>query len=308
MIYTVTLNPSIDYIVEVEDFQINSLNRMKQEAKFPGGKGINVSRVLSRIGSGNKALGFIGGFTGSFIESFLQAENVHMDFTHIAEDTRINIKLKTGKETEINGLGPKITEENYQELLAKIDRLASQDTIVLAGSVPPSFPPNFYETVTKRCAQRGVKVVVDTSGPSLMDVVKHRPFLIKPNHHELGDLFSVEIETVKDAAFYAKKLIEAGARNVIVSMAGEGAVLQTEGKTYTAGVPRGNVVNSVGAGDSVVAGFIGKYTKTNDIIQAFKYGIAAGSATAFSTDLCQKQEIEALLPQVHIQQLEEDIK
>ncbi|PLT29429.1 1-phosphofructokinase [Peribacillus deserti] len=308
MIYTVTLNPSIDFIVEVEDFQLDTLNRMKREAKFPGGKGINVSRVLSRLGSENIALGFVGGFTGSFIETFLKKENVKMDFTTVDEDTRINIKLKTGKETEINGLGPNITEENYRELINKIERLENTDTLVLAGSVPPSVPSDFYQSITKICSKRGVKVVVDTSGPSLLEAVKHRPFLIKPNHHELGELFSVKIKTIKDAAFYAKKLVEAGAQNVIVSMAGDGAVLQTEDKAYTASIPQGKVVNSVGSGDSLVAGFTGVYTKTNDLLQGFKYGIAAGSATAFSTDLCQKEDIEALLPKVQIQQFEEDIK
>lgn len=307
MIYTVTLNPSIDYIVEVDDFKINQLNRTKREAKFPGGKGINVSRVLNRIGIENMALGFVGGFTGTFIKDFLKREKVKMDFTDVSGETRINIKLKTSEETEINGQGPVITKADYQELLTHINRLEPGDTIVLAGSIPQSVPADFYESVTKGCSERGINVVVDTSGPSLLDVVKHRPFLIKPNHHELGELFSADIQTVQDAAKYANKLRELGARNVIVSMAGDGAVLCTNEKTYTANVPQGKVVNSVGAGDSLVAGFTGTYALTKDILAAFKYGIAAGSATAFSADLCRKEDIDGLLPQIRIKELREDL-
>lgn len=306
MIYTVTLNPSIDYIVEVDDFKINQLNRTKREAKFPGGKGINVSRVLKRIGIENMAMGYVGGFTGTFIKDFLTGEKVKMDFTDVSGETRINIKLKTGEETEINGQGPVITKDDYQELLNKINKLEPGDTIVLAGSIPPSVPADFYESVTKGCSEKGVNVVVDTSGTSLMDVVKHRPFLVKPNHHELGEIFSAEIQTVEDAALYANKLIELGARNVIVSMAGDGAVLSTGVKTYSANVPQGKVVNSVGSGDSLVAGFTGTYALTKDILAAFRYGIAAGSATAFSADLCHKEDIDRLLPQIQITKLWED--
>ncbi|RFU68267.1 1-phosphofructokinase [Bacillus sp. V59.32b] len=307
MIYTVTLNPAIDFIVEVDDFQSNSLNRIKKEAKFPGGKGINVSRVLKRIGIESKALGFTGGFTGEFIKNFLETENISVDFTEVATDTRINIKLKSAGETEINGLGPEVTQENYQDLLKKINELTIDDIVVLAGSIPPSVPSDFYEHVTKLCLDQGIRVIVDTSGPSLMDVIKHKPFLVKPNHHELGEIFSTKIQTTKDAAKYGQQLIELGARNVIVSMAGEGAVLCTENKMYSANVPSGKVVNSVGAGDSVVAGFVGTYTKTADILKAFKFGLAAGSATAFSADLARKEDIEALIPQIEVKELVEGI-
>lgn len=307
MIYTVTLNPAIDFVIEVDNFQSNSLNRMNKEAKFPGGKGINVSRVLKRIGIESKALGFTGGFTGDFIKNFLQKEQISVDFTEVATDTRINIKLKSAGETEINGLGPEVTPENYQNLLKKIHELTEDDTIVLAGSIPPSVPSDFYEQVTELCSNKGIRVIVDTSGPSLMDVIKHKPFLVKPNHHELGEIFSTMIQTTNDAAKYGKQLIEIGARNVIVSMAGEGAVLCTENKMYSANVPKGKVVNSAGAGDSVVAGFVGTYTKTADILEAFKFGLAAGSATAFSADLARKEDIEALIPQIEVKELVEGI-
>ncbi|WP_026694240.1 1-phosphofructokinase [Peribacillus kribbensis] len=308
MIYTVTLNPSIDYIVEVDHFEIHSLNRMKRDNKFPGGKGINVSRVLSRMGIENTALGFLGGFTGNFVEDFLKRETVNCDFTRIQEDTRINIKLKADGETEINGMGPHITQAQYEELVSKIKKLNQGDTLVLAGSVPPSIAEDFYVTAAKTAAENGVSVVVDTSGPSLLDVVKHRPFLIKPNHHELGDLFSVQIESPSDAVYYAGKLVEMGALHVIVSMAGSGAVLCTKENSWFASVPKGSVINSVGAGDSVVAGFTGMYTKTGDLLRSFAYGLAAGSATAFSHDLCQKSDIEDLLHQVNIQELKEEVK
>jgi 1-phosphofructokinase len=305
MIYTVTLNPAIDYIVQVENFQANALNRIKQEAKFPGGKGINVSRVLKRIGIESKALGFTGGFTGEFIKNFLQKEEITVDFTEVDTDTRINIKLKSAGETEINGQGPEVTSENYQDLLSKINELTRDDTIVLAGSIPPAVPGDFYEHVTKLCAGKGINVIVDTSGPSLLNVIKYQPFLLKPNHHELGEIFSVDINTPADAAKYGRKLLELGAKNVIVSMAGNGAVLCTGDHVYTANVPKGKVINSVGAGDSVVAGFVGTYRLTANIVEAFKYGLAAGSATAFSADLCSKEDIERLLPQIKIKEMGE---
>ncbi|WP_409300934.1 1-phosphofructokinase [Peribacillus sp. SCS-155] len=298
MIYTVTLNPSIDYIVEVDNFQPGHLNRTNREAKFPGGKGINVSRVLNRIGIENIALGFVGGFTGSFVKNFLNKESVHTDFIEVAGDTRINIKLKTGDETEINGLGPDINKEDYQGLIKKLGKLETGNTLVLAGSVPAAIPDDFYETVTKTCSERGVKVVVDTSGPALLDVLKHRPFLIKPNHHELGEIFDTQINSAAEAAKYAGKLLEKGAQHVIVSMGGDGAVLCADGKTYMSNVPKGKAVNTVGAGDSLVAGFTGMYSKTGNLLKSFKYGIAAGSATAFSTDLCQKEDIEKVYSQI----------
>lgn len=303
MIYTVTLNPSIDYLVEVESFQMGKVNRTSYDAKFPGGKGINVSRVLKRLGNGTTALGFIGGQTGEFVKRFLRQEEIFTDFTEIAGDTRINIKLKTGLETEINSQGPIISKGNYQQLFSQIEQLNNNDILILSGSIPPSVPSDVYEAMARSCTQNGIKVVVDTSGKELLNVLPHRPFLIKPNHHELGELFSTEISNTDDAREYGAKLVEAGAQNVIVSMAGQGAVLCSGGESYSANVPKGNVINSVGAGDSMVAGFIGTYERTGDILSAFRFSLAAGSATAFSSDLGTLDKIEELLPQIAINQL-----
>ncbi|MGG0409838.1 1-phosphofructokinase [Peribacillus simplex] len=303
MIYTVTLNPSIDYLVEVESFQMGKVNRTSYDAKFPGGKGINVSRVLKRLGNSTTALGFIGGQTGEFVKRFLRQEEIITDFTEIAGDTRINIKLKTGLETEINSQGPVISKGNYQQLFSQIEQLNNNDILILSGSIPPSVPSDVYEAMARSCSNNGIKVVVDTSGKGLLNVLPHRPFLIKPNHHELGELFSTEIRTVDDAREYGAKLVEAGAQNVIVSMAGQGAVLCSGGESYSANVPKGNVINSVGAGDSMVAGFIGTYERTGDILSAFRFSLAAGSATAFSSDLGTLDKIEELLPQIAINHL-----
>ncbi|SIQ49323.1 fructose-1-phosphate kinase [Peribacillus simplex] len=303
MIYTVTLNPSIDYLVEVESFQLGKVNRTSYDAKFPGGKGINVSRVLKRLGNSTTALGFIGGQTGEFVKRFLRQEEIFTDFTEIAGDTRINVKLKTGLETEINSQGPIISKGNYQQLFSQIEQLNDDDILILSGSIPASVPSDVYEAMARTCSQNGIKVVVDTSGKELLNVLPHRPFLIKPNHHELGELFSTEIRTVDDAREYGAKLVEAGAQNVIVSMAGQGAVLCSGGESYSANVPKGNVINSVGAGDSMVAGFIGTYESTGDILSSFRFSLAAGSATAFSSDLGTLDKIEELLPQIAINHL-----
>lgn len=301
MIYTVTLNPSVDFIVEVEQFELGGLNRMNKEAKYPGGKGINVSRILSRIGSRTTALGFSGGFPGGFILDALRSENVPEDFIPVEEDSRINIKLKTGQETEINGLGPNISVEKMEELRHKLSKMSDDDILVLSGSIPPSLSPDLYMELTREYAAKGIQVVVDASGKTLLDVVKERPFLVKPNHHELGELFDTKVETVKDAIHYGSMLVEQGAQNVIVSMAGEGAILINREGVYTATIPKGNVKNSTGAGDSLVAGFIGMWDQTKDLQRAFQYGVASGSATAFNYDLAEKEDIEALLSQVTIQ-------
>ena len=303
MIYTVTLNPSIDYIVEVDDFHLDHLNRVDRESKFPGGKGVNVSRVLNTIDIQSKALGFLGGFTGQFIQQTLENEGIHTDFVNVEEDSRINIKLKTGQETEINGQGPTLTEENIQDLIHKLDALQEGDMLVLAGSIPPSLPKTFYSDLTKKYSKRGVKVVVDAGGPVLAEVLQDKPFLVKPNHHELSELFGVTIHTAEEIIPYGKKVVEMGAKNVIVSMAGDGALLFTNGKVYSATVPKGQVVNSVGAGDSLVAGFIGTYSKEQDFIKAFQVAVATGSATAFSRDLATKEKIDSLLNQVIVKEL-----
>ncbi|MDF2902969.1 MAG: hypothetical protein K0S25_607 [Bacillus sp. (in: firmicutes)] len=302
MIYTVTLNPSVDYIVQIEKVNLGELNRSINEDKFPGGKGINVSRVLKEMGVTSKALGFTGGFTGRYITDYLQTEKIETDFVQVSEDTRINIKLKTEKETEINASGPSITDANFVALKDKVRQLTENDILVLAGSIPSSLPETTYEELVKICAENGAKFVVDAEGELLMKVLPYHPFLIKPNHHELGEIFETEITTCEQAIHYGKLLIEKGANNVIVSLAGEGAVFINKETAYIAEVPKGEVKSSVGAGDSMVAGFLAKFGETNDVKTAFQYSVASGSATAFSIGLCTPEKVEKLLPQVKIKQ------
>ncbi|WP_088549617.1 1-phosphofructokinase [Paenibacillus aquistagni] len=302
MIYTVTLNPSIDYYVYVDTFQVGGLNRMSHDIKYPGGKGINVSRVLSRIGIETKALGFIGGFTGRFIQEVLTQEGIATDFVQVDGDTRINIKLKTAEETEINGAGPNISASQLQELFGKIEEMDNSDTLILAGSIPSSLDDSLYSTMMKRCLDKDIRVVVDTSGKAMLELLRYKPFLVKPNQHELGEFFGVAVNTLEEVIQYGRKLVEMGAQHCIVSMAGDGAVLITADEAYVANVPQGKLINSVGAGDSLVAGFIGTFVRTGSVQQAFAYGVATGSATAFSTDLCTQERIEELLPQIKLTQ------
>ncbi|MGG3564541.1 1-phosphofructokinase [Neobacillus rhizosphaerae] len=304
MIYTLTLNPSVDYIVQLESFQLGELNRTVSEAKFPGGKGINVSRVLKQFETKSIALGFIGGFTGTYIDQFLQREEIETDFVEVSEDTRINIKLKTEKESEINAKGPNISEQAFQLLKSKIGTLGSNDLLVLAGSIPSSLPETTYEELVRICKENGTSFVVDAEGSLLKKVLPLQPSLIKPNHHELGELFNTVISSAEEAVPYAKKLVEMGAKNVIVSLAGDGAVLINKEKVLFAEVPKGDVKNSVGAGDSMVAGFLAAYQSTSNIEEAFRYSVASGSATAFSLGLCTKEKVEELLPQVCIKEIQ----
>jgi 1-phosphofructokinase len=303
MIYTCTLNPSVDYIVEVEHFRVGELNRATKTATFPGGKGINVSRVLKRLGVDSTAFGFIGGFTGAFIESELKKEEICADFVIVNGDTRINIKLKSGEETEINGQGPTILPKHQDELMNKIQAFNQADILVLAGSIPPSISVDFYNRMVETAKQNGVKVVVDTSGPALKQLIQHHPFLMKPNHHELGELFDTEISSKNDIISYGYKLVELGVENVIVSMAGDGAFFFNKEKILFATAPKGTVKNSVGAGDSMVAGFLAAYLNEQDIEKAFQYSVATGSATAFSEDLCTKEKVEQLLHEVKVTQV-----
>jgi 1-phosphofructokinase len=303
MIYTLTLNPSVDYIVQLESFQLGELNRTLSETKFPGGKGINVSRVLKHVGVTSKALGFNGGFTGDYIEEYLHNERIETDFVKVKEDTRINIKLKTGQETEINAKGPTISERDFHMLKEKIAQITSEDMLVLAGSIPTTLPKTTYEELVKVCKESDAEFVVDAEGELLKNVLPYHPFLIKPNHHELGELFDTTISSCEEVIPYGKKLIEMGAKNVIVSLSEKGAVLITGDMSLQAEVPKGKVKNSVGAGDSMVAGFLAAYEKTSDLKEAFRYSVAAGSATAFSLGLCTKENIEELLSQVNIRDI-----
>ena len=294
MIYTVTFNPSLDYIVSMNGFELGRTNRTTGEQMFPGGKGINVSIVLGNLGIESTALGFTAGYTGEQIEREVQKIGLRTDFIHIEEGfSRINVKLKDYDGTEINGMGPEIGKMHVKELFGKLDRLGAGDILVLAGSIPKSLPDSIYSDILGRLQDKGVLFVVDATKDLLLNVLQYKPFLIKPNNYELGEIYDVTLETREEVVPYARKLQEKGARNVLVSMAGQGAVLVDEkNAVHTLAAPQGKLVNAVGAGDSMVAGFVAGWTKQQDYDYAFRMGIAAGSASAFSELLATRQEIE----------------
>ncbi|MDN7240800.1 1-phosphofructokinase [Planococcus sp. N028] len=300
MIYTCTIAPSVDYTTYLPEFEAGKLNRSQEVYYYPGGKGINVSRVLKRLGADSMALGYAGGFTGDYIAHFLEDEGVLTDFIAVEEPTRINVKIKSDSETELNGPAPKISEDRLEKLMEKVKKMERGDWFVLAGTLPDSIPAAFFEEVGKVCQVNGVRLVLDTSGPALKKLIGLRPFLIKPNEDELGELFGIVISDKSDAYSYAKKLVENGVENVIVSMGGDGALLVTKEMAMSAEAPKQKVVNTVGAGDSLVSGFLASYVKEQDPLKAFKYGVASGSATAFRSDLCEKRDVEALLSQVKV--------
>lgn len=296
MIYTVTFNPSLDYIVAVDDFQLGMTNRTSFEQILPGGKGINVSIVLKNLGFENTALGFIAGFTGDEIRRRVEEIGCLSRFIPIEEGiSRINLKLRSIEGTEINGQGPKISDEKIQALMTILDGLTESDVLILAGSIPASMPETMYMDIMKRLADKNILIAVDATRDLLVNVLQYRPFLVKPNNHELGEIFGVELKTRSEVIPYAKKLQDMGARNVLVSMAGEGAVLAAEdGSLFETPAPKGKLVNGVGAGDSMVAGFIAGWLERGDYQHAFKLGVASGSASAFSELLATKEEIETL--------------
>ena len=297
MIYTVTFNPSLDYIIRVDNMRLGVINRTYYENILPGGKGINVSIVLKNLGHESTALGFMAGFTGREIGARLATFGVASDFIEVKEGlSRINVKVKSNEETEINGQGPKITEENIEALYAQLDRLAAGDMLIISGSVPNTLPGDMYERIMERLEGRGIDIVVDAEKDLLVNVLKFHPFLIKPNNHELGAIYGVTLKTQDEVIPYAKKLQEEGARNVLISMAGEGAVFISEkGDILKSPAPKGKVVNSVGAGDSMVAGFVTGMLETGDYKAAFRMGLCTGSASAFSPDLATRPEVEDLL-------------
>lgn len=300
MIYTVTFNPSLDYIVSVENFQLGLTNRTSSELMLPGGKGVNVSTVLMNLGIENTALGFAAGFVGDEIVRQMEEMGVQNGFIRIEEGvSRINLKLKSIDGTEINGQGPVISPEHVEELMKQLDRLGEGDVLFLSGSIPSSMPDDAYQKIMERLDGRGVQIVVDATKDLLLNVLEYHPFLIKPNNHELGELFGVELKTREEVIPYAKKLQEKGAVNVLVSMAGEGAVLiDANEDVYMAPTPKGTLVNGVGAGDSMVAGFMAGWLEKQDYEHAFCMGVSAGSASAFSEHLATKAEIEAVYQQV----------
>lgn len=297
MIYTVTFNPSLDYIVTVPDFTLGVVNRTTEEIIFPGGKGINVSMVLKNLGFDSRALGFMAGFTGKEIARLLSERGIPSDFIHVKEGiSRINVKIRGREESEINGQGPAIQKEDIDRLYRQLDDLKDGDALVLAGSIPDVMPGTMYMDIMEYVQDKKLLVAVDATRDLLVNVLKYHPFLIKPNNHELGEIFGVEITSKKDVAAYAKKLQEQGARNVLVSMAGDGAVLvSADGRVFETMPPKGKVINSVGAGDSTVAGFLAGYLETGDYERAFYMGVCTGSASAFSEGLAQKEDVYALL-------------
>ncbi len=300
MIYTVTFNPSLDYIVSVDDFKLGLTNRTSSELILPGGKGTNVSTVLKNLGLESTALGFVAGFTGNEIVKRLNDIGIKSDFISIENGiSRINLKLKSIDGTEINGAGPDISEDKVNELMDKLNQLKEGDVLVLAGSIPSSMSDNIYRDIMADLKDRGVMIVVDATKDLLLNVLEYHPFLIKPNNHELGEIFDVKLTTREEVIPYGRKLQEKGARNVLVSMAGEGAVLIAEdGQVFDAPAPKGKLINGVGAGDSMVAGFVAGWIEKQDYEYAFHMGVASGSASAFSENLATKEEIINVYNQV----------
>lgn len=299
MVYTVTFNPAIDYVVHTKEMQVGQINRSESEEIYFGGKGINVSFVLHELGIPSKALGFVAGFTGAALENGVQASGIETDFVHLKNGfSRINVKIKSEEETDLNGQGPVIDEAALQELFEKLKQLKDGDTLVLAGSIPNTLPADIYERILESLSDRAIRTVVDATKDLLLNVLKYKPFLVKPNNYELGEMFGVTLHTTEEIATYAAKLKEMGAQNVLVSMAGDGALLLDEhGKTHVCGVCKGTVKNSVGAGDSMVAGFLAG-SIDGDYAYALKLGTATGGATAFSDGLAKREEIDRLLQQL----------
>ena len=300
MIYTVTFNPAIDYVVELVSFNIGEINRTTREYMNLGGKGVNVSRVLTNLEVPNVALGFVAGFTGDALRNGLERIGVKTDFISLEEgNTRINVNIKGVEETDINARGPEIPNSAIDELFKKLDNLQSGDTLVLAGSIPTSLPNDMYERIMERLYGKGIRFVVDATRDLLVKSLKYEPFLIKPNNHELGEIFGLELTTDNEIIYYARELKKQGAKNVLISMAGDGAILVDENDVaHKIGTPKGKVKNSVGAGDSMVAGFCAGYLEKGDYKYALRMGTAAGSASAFSESLATKQEVIDLLNKI----------
>lgn len=293
MVYTVTFNPALDYVMNVEKLSTDDINRTESEELYYGGKGINVSAILSRLNIPTVALGFTAGFTGKKLKEMLDDDGIKNDFTELNSGfTRINVKVKFGKELDINANGPEITAEKIKELFLKLKKLNDGDYLVLAGSVPASLPDDLYSKILEELSGKNINIVVDTTGNQLLNVLKYKPFLIKPNHHELGEIFGQEMNTTEKITEYAKKLQDMGAVNVLVSRGGDGAVLvDGNGTVHPADAVKGTLVNSVGCGDSMVAGFIAGYISNKSYSEALKLSVASSAATAFSKELAKADEI-----------------
>ena len=301
MIYTITFNPSLDYIVFMDKFIVSEINRTKKEVINPGGKGINVSIVLDNLGYDSTALGFMAGYTGKEIERLLSdKKHIETNFVELNEGlSRINMKIRAEEETAINGMGPKISAAAIKRLYNQIDHIQKGDFLILAGSIPVDLSETIYSDIMKHLEGKGINIVVDATGKLLANVLKYHPFMVKPNNFELGEVYGVEIKTKEDAEFYARKMHEDGARNVLVSLGGDGALLLTEDdEVYYSKPPKGEVINTVGAGDSMVAGFLAGYMEHNNYEEAFKMGLCTGSASSFSEGMATKEKVDKLLNQL----------
>lgn len=300
MIYTVTVNPAIDYVVQTDHLQLGLVNRLQHTNFIAGGKGINVSKILNQLDCQNTAWGFLGGFTGQFLTTTLKNEQINSDFTSIADNTRINVKLKSDQETEMNAAGPHVTEQELTAFKRQFEQVKAGDTVVFSGSLLPQLTNDFYLELIDLVVAQGAEFAIDTTGQALLDTLAKKPLVIKPNHHELADLFKTTLHNDEELLSYAAKLQQLGAKHVLISMAGAGAYYLSSEHIYHSAAPKGHVVNSVGAGDSMLAGFIGEFSKHQDPETAFKYGLACGSATAFTEDIATIDQINALLPQIKI--------
>lgn len=300
MIYTITVNPAIDYIMRGEALALGQVNRLKETAYLAGGKGINVSQILNQLAVPNRAWGFLGGFTGRFVQQSLDTKQIDSDFTQIAANSRINVKLSAGEETELNAPGPQVTAAEVAAFTTKFNQLNPGDVVIMSGSLLPDLPTDFYAQLIQLTKAQGADFVVDTTGQALLDTLPAHPLVIKPNHHELAELFQTTFANNDELLEHGQRLLAAGAQHVLISMAGAGAFLITADHIYHSTAPQGTVVNSVGAGDSMIAGFVGEFSQHHDPVQAFEYGLACGSATAFTEDIADQTQIEAIRPQIKI--------
>ncbi len=306
MIYTITANPSIDYVLQLNALTPGEVNRTTSDVKLPGGKGINVSRILNELQLDSTALGFVGGATGSMFENLLKQHQLKTSFTQVANDTRINVKINAteqNEETEINGTGPEISDSEKQSFIDQLKTVGNGDVIIMSGSLPKKVEATFYLDIAKMIQAQGADFVIDTTGQALLDTLPLHPLVVKPNNHELADLFNTTFKSEQDIVDNARKLLAQGAKHVLVSMAGDGALLVISDHVYKANAPKGTVVNSVGAGDSMIAGFVGTFMKTKDAIESFHEGAACGSATAFSQDIAVKSKIDDVYKDIDITQL-----
>ncbi|WDT66488.1 1-phosphofructokinase [Companilactobacillus crustorum] len=306
MIYTITVNPSIDYVLQLKNLNTGEVNRTSNDVKLPGGKGINVSRILKELKIDSTALGFVGGATGSMFEELLSKHELKTSFTKVQEDTRINVKINAvaqNEETEINGAGPAISADEKKSFMNNLNDIGEGDVVIMAGSLSKNLDATFYLDIAKTIQKQGAEFVIDTTGQALLDTLPLHPLVVKPNHHELADLFNVKFNNEQEIITYARKLLDQGAKHALVSMAGDGALLVTKDKAYKANAPKGTVINSVGAGDSMIAGFAGTFMETKDPIESFHMGAACGSATAFSQDIAVKAKIDEIYNAISITEI-----